>query len=171
MTSICPQNIVTRTGQPVEKVWGQSYSTGSRFRLPLREGFLLSWRLRLEPLDTPTDGIDLRPAVCQREYLCLSRTERTREVLLHRCCWHWPSSRSQRGGCTPFASLKFSDTALRGLSSSCSSRMRGSPVGKSSGAGFGSCGEERRPVGLHAAGARCPGCWESNGKNMHGAGT
>lgn len=75
------------------------------------------------------------------------------------------------GGCTPFASLKFSDTALRGLSSSCSSRMRGSPVGKSSGAGFGPCGAERRPVGLHAAGARCPGCWESNGKNTHGAGT
>lgn len=33
-----------------------------------------------------------------------------------------------------------------------------SPVGKSAGTGFESCGEERRPVGLPAAETRYPGC-------------
>jgi len=74
----------------------------------------------------------------------------------------------QRVGCTPCTPQ---ETTLHGLRSSCSSGVRGSPVGKSAGMGLESGGEGRRPVGLPASGARCPGCRESERKNVHGAET
>lgn len=156
------------TGQRCRRGAGLVLQHRLGMQLPFEGAFLLSWRLRLDPLDTTADGVDLRPAICQRGYLCLSSKERTQELLLApnlsgRC----PDC---RGGVAPLASLKFTETVLHSLSRSGSSRMWESPVGKSAGTGFASCGEERRPVGLPATGTRCPECWESERRNVYGEG-
>lgn len=98
-------------------------------------------------LYTTRDGIDLRPVLCQG---CQARRGH---------CWclltdaagtqpAWPFSRVL-GWISP---LRFTETMVHPLSSSCSSEMWGNPTGKRAGTGFESCGEERRPAGLPALG-------------------
>lgn len=174
MSSICLQNIITRTGQHCRKGKGPVLQHRLKVQLPF-EGGLSPFLEASARVPGHHNGWDWFEASYLSVWVSLlvkqgedTRATSSQILLAPSLPGHPPDC---RGWISPLAPLKFTETTLHGLSSSCSSRMWGSPGGKSAGTGFESRGEERRPVRLPATGARCPGCWESERKNVHGAGT
>lgn len=85
-----------------------------------RENFPFPGGCMRESLDTTRDGIDLRPDLCQG---CQARRGPWWWLFTHPA---WPSSR-MLGWVSP---LRFTQSVVHPLSSSCSSKTWGNPLGK-----------------------------------------